>query len=153
MASGTITVTIDTGEWSYPDASGVTHAVTNAETFTLASTDTSATDVQHILTASGTLATDDGYVITIDPSVIYAGTSSAEQNFAGVLGDTANDGVTTYGNIGEMVCRCSASAEVPQHWKIKSIVWDDVDNPTTLTLECESKGKYFKLDGVTASFA
>ncbi len=154
MASGTITVTIDTGEWSYPDATGVEHLVTNAQTFTLASTDTSAADVQHVITLDSSVTTTDGYVIKINPSVAQAGDSSAAKNFGGVLGDTANDNVTTYGNIGEMVCECSASAGVPQYFKISTLKWDDVDSPTALTLEAEDQfGNYFKLNGVTTALA
>ena len=41
------TVTIDTGEWSYPDISGAPHVVTNAETFTFELTDGGAAAVYY----------------------------------------------------------------------------------------------------------
>jgi len=41
----TKTFTIDTNEWLYPDVTGITHAVTNAQTFTIELTDGGASAV------------------------------------------------------------------------------------------------------------
>ena len=43
----TKTVTIDTNEWLYPDVSGITHAVTNGQTFTFELTDGGASAVTY----------------------------------------------------------------------------------------------------------
>ena len=61
----TKTVTIDTGEWLYPDTTGVTHTVTNGETFTFDLTDGGASAVTWKNDLGGTLACTDGTRVNI----------------------------------------------------------------------------------------
>jgi hypothetical protein len=144
----TKTVTIDTGEWKYPDASGVTHLVTDGQTFTFDMTDSSASDVQFKITANQEITTTDGYKIKINPFVDNTNTADV---FGGVLADT-QDATTLYGLRGTMVCECSASAGVKQFFRIAQLKLDNVDAPTELTLLAEDQlGNDFLLSAVTVS--
>lgn len=144
----TKTVTIDTGEWKYPDAHGGLHLVTNAQTFTFTMTDGGAAAVTYVIDPVQSVTTTDGYVIKINPVTDQKGNSLL---FGGVLADT-QDATTLYNPRGEMVCQCSASGDEKQYFRIAQLKLDNVDAPTELTFRGEDQfGNWFLLSAVTVS--
>lgn len=145
------TVTIDTGEWAYPDVTGITHLVTNAETFTFTLTDGGAAAVTYQNILGGTLATTDGLRINIRPQAENAsGTGGSAIRSWGPTADT-QDGSAIYGLAGEFVCECPITG-ILQYWKAISILVDDVDTPTAITATFEDQfGHSFKWTTVTIS--
>jgi len=128
----TKTVTIDTGEWIYLDASGSPHTVTDGQTFTFELTDNSETDVQYYIDQDQSITTTDGLVITFRPEVDQNNTA----RYIGSMAD-ANDAALVHTPSGEIVCEDPTSGVV-QRWTVASTTIDDVDTPTeltTLTLE------------------
>ena len=148
------TATIDTGEWLYPDSTGVTHAVTNAEAFTFELTDGGAAAVTWANDLGVSLACTDGSRITIrsKASMSQVGAASANGTI-GTWGPTADaqGGVATHGLAGEF--RASHSSNnVEQIWKATTINADDVDAPTSLTATFEDQfGNRFTWTAVTVS--
>ena len=150
----TKTVTIDSGEWLYPDVSGVTHAVTNAETFTFELTDGGAAAVTWANDNGGSLACTDGSSITIRPKAAQSQPGVATSNgLIGTWGPTADaqDGVAIYSLAGEF--RASHSSNnIEQIWKAITILADNVDAPTALTATFEDQfGNRFTWTTVTVS--
>lgn len=128
MGTVSSTVTIDTGEWLYVDVTGITHAVTNAQTFTLTIDDNGAADVQYYLTDNQTpVTTTDGYTLTFRPN----GGKIAPLTDAG-------QGSDFYSRRGELVIECSSNG-VPQIWRVAKIKPSDADfgsaGTITMTLE------------------
>ena len=124
----TKTVTIDTDEWIYIDATGIGHTITNAQDFTTTLTDNSETDVQIYVDATQDgVTTTDGYVIDFQPEADQNSTA----RYIGSIADTA-DTVLTHGLSGEFVCKCPTTGLV-QRWKPAQVTLDDVDAPTALT--------------------
>jgi len=144
----TKTVTIDTGEFAFPDANGGIHLVTNAQTFTFEMTDGGETAVTFVIDRNQSITTTDGYKIKINPFV--DGKNNAD-TFGGVLADT-QDATTLHNLKGTMVCECSASAGVKQFFKVAQLLLDNVDAPQALTLVAEDQlGNSFTLSAVTVS--
>lgn len=132
------TVTIDTGEWLYVDSMGIEHTVTNAETFSMNVTDTSATVVTYNIPLAQSVLTDDGYTLTFRPKTAPAsGTGGNEANVIGTLTD-AGQGSDFYSIRGEISVECPVSGIV-QDWSIAKINPSDADfgsaGTITMTLE------------------
>jgi hypothetical protein len=146
MADGTVTVTIDTNEWTYLDHAGIAHVVTNGQTFTLASTDTG-----------------DGAILrpNVDQSVSCTdGTRITIHSYNSVQGVVVPAGDTAVTNnnssLGEWVMSCS-SDDIQERWKCSGLDVDDADAITEFTdarfEKVENPAHVFTWDGVTAAFA
>jgi hypothetical protein len=122
----TKTVTIDTGEWKYIDSVGVGHFVTNAQTFTMELTDTSATVVT-LCPNGGTLTCTDGTKITIHK---HADGSNQSRNLHTFT--DAEQNTVVRNKRGEIVISSSATG-TKQYWRIASIKLDDSDAPTLIS--------------------
>lgn len=143
----TKTVTIDTNEWAYPDMNGVTHTVTNAQTFTFELTDTSTTDVKYAINDLQKLTTTDGFTIELRPLV--DGRSNTKK-FFGPFADT-QDATTLYNVPGELVCACPTTGTV-QIFKPSTFLVDDVDTPTAITAKFEDQfGNSFNWTTITVA--
>jgi len=120
------TVTIDTGEWIYLDASGIGHRVSNAETFKIDVTDGGASTVEYHIPVAQTVKTEDGYTLHFRPRTAPAsGTGGNEFGKMGYLTD-AGQGSDFYGIRGEISVECPVSGIV-QHWHIATINPSDAD--------------------------
>lgn len=150
----TKTVTIDTGEWLYPDRTGITHSVTNAQTFTFELTDGGATAVTYQQDLATSVTTTDGLRITMRPqtnpgSNISGATGSVRRTW-GPTADT-QDAVTVYSQPGELAMECPVTG-ITQYWKPQTINLDNVDAPTLITAKFEDQfGNTFTWTGVTVS--
>lgn len=139
MGTVTSVVTVDTGEWLYVDVTGITHAVTNAQTFNLTIDDNSATDVQYYLLPNQTpITTTDGYVLTFRPENDgSSGTSVGLARKVAPLTD-AGQGSDFYKIRGEFCIECPVTGVV-QRWKIGKINPSNSDynaaGTITMTLE------------------
>ena len=120
------TVTIDTGEWVYLDSSGTKHVVTNAETFTMELTDTSATVVT-LCPDGGTLSCTDGTKITIHK---HADQNKQSRNLHTFT--DAEENTVVRNKRGEFVISSSATG-TKQYWRIATIKLDDSDAPTVIS--------------------
>lgn len=150
MASKTIT--IDTNEWLYPDRTGITHSVTNAQTFTFTLTDGGASAVTFAQDNATSVTTTDGLRITMRPQAEYPGTVGAA-NAMRTWGPTADaqDDVKVYGLSGEFVCECPTTGVI-QYWKSAHMTVDNVDAPTTISALFEDQfGNSFTWTDVTVS--
>lgn len=131
----TKTVTIDTGEWFYPDITGITHQVTNGETFTFELTDGGASAVTYQQDLAKSVSTTDGLRITMRPQTNMASnTSGATGSVRRTFGPTADaqDGVKVYGLAGEFACECPTTG-VLQLWRTANLTVDNVDAPTAIS--------------------
>lgn len=146
----TKTFTIDTGEWAYPDVTGITHLVTNAQTFTMEMTDGGATAVTYQNDVAQTVTTTDGYTLYIRPQT-ELGQTGSNSNVRRTWGPTADtqDGTAIYGLAGEFVCDCPVTG-ITQYWKPITINVNNVDAPTTITATFEDQfGHSFSWSAVT----
>lgn len=142
----TKTFTIDTGEWAYPDKFGVTHMVTNGQTFTIELTDGGASAVTYQTDIGKSVTTTDGLRVEVVPTAGY-------NNIRRTWGPTADaqDGVAVYGLAGELVTRCPMTGDY-QYWKPVTVNVDNVDAPTSITATFEDQfGNEFSWSGVTIS--
>jgi len=145
MADGTITVTIDTDEWSYPDNSGIPHVVTDAETFTLTSVD-NGDGATYTPDAGQNVACTDGSRLFFIPDPNHDSVTTA--------GDTAvtNDNKT----LGEWSILCTADGQITR-WKCTGMDVNDADavtSFTTATFEVVgNNARTFTWSGVDAAFA
>ena len=147
----TRTFTIDTDEWLYPDVNGITHAVNNAQTFTIELTDGGASNVTYQNNQNQSVTTTDGLRIQILSRCDQA--SGAGGNTRRIWGPTADaeDGVTLYSKRGEFSTRCPCTG-VRQDWVAKTINVNNVDAPTTITASFEDTfGNSFTWTSVTLS--
>lgn len=139
MATVTSVVTVDTGEWLYVDVSGITHTVTNGQTFNLTIDDNGATDVQYYLLPSQTpITTTDGYTLTFRPETENSsGTGGSGARKVASVTD-AGQGSNFYGIRGEFCIQCPVSGVV-QRWRVAKINPSDADfgsaGTITMTLE------------------
>ena len=147
----TKTVTIDTGEWAYPDSFGITHLVTNAQTFTFELTDGGASAVTYAQDNATKVTTTDGLTITMRPmSTGNNGTNNGSMRTWGPTADAQN-GVTLRNAAGELCIECPKSGD-KQYWKASSITVNDVDVPTTISGTWEDQyGSKFSWTNVTVS--
>lgn len=147
----TKTVTIDTGEWLYPDKFGVTHAVTNAQTFTFELTDGGASAVTYQQNHATSVTTTDGLRITMRPqSTMSQVNHIGTRRTWGATAD-AQDGVAVRNLSGELACQCPVSGDI-QYWKASSLTVDDVDTPTAISGVFEDQfGNTFSWTSVTVS--
>ena len=149
----TKTVTIDTGEWLYPDTTGVTHTVTNAQTFTFTLTDGGASAVTWINDLDGSLSCTDGSRVTIRRHADNATNGTGNGNTGKKWGLTADaqEGAVQYGIPGEFVASHSSN-NIPQYWRLATINADDTDTPTSITAKFEDQfGRSFTWTTVTVS--
>jgi hypothetical protein len=147
----TKTVTIDTGEWAYPDVTGVTHQVTNAQTFTFELTDGGAAAVSYQQDLAKSVTTTDGLRIHMRPQAENAsGTAGSDRRKWGPTAD-AQDGVAVRNLAGEFVAECPTTG-ILQYWKPASLTVDNVDAPTTISGVWEDQfGNKFSWTDVTVS--
>jgi len=144
--SATQVITIDTGEWAYPDSTGTTHLVTDAQTFSFELTDGGVASVSYKIPVDQSVTTTDGYTIYFRPRGDVAGNSI----YLGFFAD-ANDGTSTHNNRGEIDIECPVSGVI-QHWRVDTITIDDVDAPTAFTLKCTDQfDNTFTLTTVTSA--
>ena len=140
----TKTVTIDTNEWLYPDKTGITHTVTNAETFTFELTDDTMASgtVEYRIDVGQSVTTEDGLTIyfrTDDKHTVLNPTDAEE----GV--------VTKRVGIGDWVIEDPVSGE-EQRWHPSSFEVDNADAPTEITATFEDQfGNTFSWDTVTVA--
>lgn len=128
MADATSTVTVDTGEWTYVDSSGVQHPVTNAETFTMLISDDGVADIQYNFVVGQSVATDDGYTLEFQPRTNI----NNQVSQLATLTD-AGEGSAFAGLRGEMSIKCSSDGVV-QHWTPVSITPSDSDYASAGTI-------------------
>lgn len=147
----TKTVTIDTNEWLYPDSFGITHAVTNAQTFTFTLTDGGASAVTYAQDNATSVTTTDGLTITMRPmSTATNGTNNGTMRSWGPTAD-AQDGVAVRNLAGEMCIECPKSGD-KQYWKAASLTVNNVDAPTAISGVWEDQyGNTFSWTTVTVS--
>jgi len=148
----TKTFTIDTGEWLYPDRFGITHSVTNAQTFTIELTDGGASNVTYQNDQAQSVTTTDGYRIEIfSPTDLgQVGSNSNTRRTWGPTAD-AQDAVTVYSLAGEFTAKCPLTGKL-QYWKPTTVNVDDVDAPTSITAAFEDQfGNSFTWTSVTIS--
>ena len=146
MANGTITVTIDTGEWVYLDGQGISHTVTNGQTFTLASTDTGDGAIYRPNAGQKVSCTD-------GTSVVFHG----YDNTRNVVVPAGDDAVTNSNkSLGEWVLSSTADGK-PETWKCTGLDVDDADACTEITAarfeKVSDPTQVFTWASVTASFA
>lgn len=149
----TKTVTIDTAEWLYPDMTGVTHEVTNAQTFTFELTDGGASAVVWQNDLAQVLTCTDGTLITIRPQTMGAPVGTTNGNARHSWGPTADaqDATAIYGLAGEFSASHSSN-NVVQNFKAITILADNVDAPTALTATFEDQfARRFTWTTVTVS--
>jgi hypothetical protein len=139
MATVNSTVTIDTGEWLYVDVTGITHTVTNAQTFQLRIDDNGTADVRYYLAVDQTPITcTDGTSLTFRPQTAMAsGTAGNEYRMVAPLTD-AGQGSDFYSLRGEICIECPVSGVV-QNWTVAKMNPSDADfgaaGTITMTLE------------------
>lgn len=139
MATVNSTVTIDTNEWLYVDITGITHAVTNGQTFQLRIDDNSATNVHYYLAADQTpITTTDGYVLVFRPETENASSTSGNDYRKIAALTDAGQGSDFYGLRGEICIECPVS-HVVQRWRVAKMKPSDADfgsaGTITMTLE------------------
>jgi hypothetical protein len=134
MATVTSTVTVDTGEWIYVDVTGMTHTVTNAQTFTLTIDDNSSSDDRYYLVVGQTPITcTDGSSLTFRPETAMAsGTSGNEYRMVAPLTD-AGEGSDFYSLRGELCIQCPVSGVV-QRWRVAKMNPSNADFSAAGTL-------------------
>lgn len=147
----TKTFTIDQNEWLYPDVTGVTHAVTNAQTFTMELTDGGASAVTYQTDQAQSVTTTDGYRIHIFNRTTPASGTSGNTRFPWGPTADAQDGIAVHGLRGELSCRCPITGR-NQHFKPAIVNVNNIDAPTTITATFEDQyGNSFTWTGVTIS--
>lgn len=139
MADVTSTVTVDTGEWTYVDSTGIEHAVTNAETFSLSISDDGAADVQYSIAPGETVATDDGYVITFRPQVTSGNIALQVETLTDAGEGSAFIGRITVG--GEIPMSISTD-NVIQIWEVTSITPSNTDYNAAGTIAVEFEDQF-----------
>lgn len=120
MAEVTSVVTVDTNEWLYPDVYGVTHVVTNAQTFNLTIENTASNIKWQILADGQKVTTTDGYTLRFRP--LADGKNSAHQLMIMALADST----TSYNLGGELRIECPVTGII-QVWKPAKIRISNVD--------------------------
>jgi hypothetical protein len=147
----TKTFTIDTNEWLYPDVTGITHAVTNAQTFTIELTDGGASAVTYQNNQNQSVTTTDGYSISIYSRTTPASGTSGNTRFTWGPTADAQDNTTLYGIRGEFSTRCPITG-IGQHWVPATINVNNVDAPTAITATFEDQfGNAFTWTSITIS--
>lgn len=137
----TKTLTIDTDEWTYPDSTGVTHVVTDAETLTFEMTDISAT--------GATYRMDGGSVKCTDGSRIYV--KRGETISYNIFPKDALQGTAERQCPGEWIMIDPYNG-IEQRWKPSSFNVNDVDIPTSITATFEDQfGNTFTWTTVTVA--
>jgi len=125
MATVNAVVTLDTNEWTYVDAFGIGHIVTNAQTFQLRIDDNGAADVRYYVANGQTpITTTDGYKLTLRPRTDAAqpvsGVSTGnEYGMIAPITD-AGEGSNFYSLRGELSIECPVSGII-QHWVVEKL--------------------------------
>lgn len=145
MASST--VTIDTNEWLYPDKFGVTHAVTNGQTFTLTVTDGGASNVTYSIPAAQKVTTTDGYTINLRQRVSGGDGTNVTRNTLSTFTD-AGQGSNFYGISGEIDIECPVSGDI-QHWKPAKVNPSDADYGSAGTIAFTLEDQFGNVTSVT----
>lgn len=149
------TFTIDTNEWLYPDVTGITHAVTNAQTFTITLTDGGVAAVTYQQDNNTSVTTTDGYRLYMRPQSPgnLGGPTGTNTGAIRTWGPTADaeDATNLYSKAGELYIECPVTG-ILQVWKPAKINVDDVDTPTAITATFEDQfGNSFTWTAVTVS--
>ena len=143
MANGTITVTIDTNEFTYLDTVGNPHVVTNGQTFTIASTDL-GDGAKYSLNAGQSVTCTDGTVLFMD--------SDPKHDFVIPTGDAAS----TDKHLGTWTFLDPVTGQKTR-WRCISLDMDDADAPTVITTAIfeqeDDPNLRFTWSAVTCSFA
>ena len=136
----TRTVTIDSGEWDYPDVTGITHRVTANETFTFELTDVSTTGATYRLDG-GSVKCDDGCRIYLKRG------ETISYNLFPL--DALSQGAVDYRCAGSWVMLDPYNG-LEQRWKPATINLSDVDSTGTITAKFEDQyGNTFTWTAVT----
>lgn len=137
------TVTIDAGEWKYPDSNGVTHTVTAGQTFVITNTDVSGVGTYYRFNVGTGVTTTDGRKLVFR-------NESAETNGIRVLYPTdAGEGTANRRVRGEWAIVCPETGKV-QYWKPVTFNVDNATTPTTITAIFEDQfGHTFTWTAVT----
>lgn len=149
----TKTVTIDTNEWLYPSVNGITHAVTNAQTFTFELTDGGASAVTYQTDGGQSITTTDGRTIYLMADSENATNGTGNGNARRTWGPTADaeDNTTLYSKRGSILAR-DPETNIIQRWRTEKILVDNVDAPTSITATfADQFGNTFTWTGVTIS--
>lgn len=144
MASVTSVVTIDTGEWKYPDVYGVEHTVTNAQAFSIVIENTASNIKWQVAAEAPSLHasevnTDDGYKIRFRP--LTDGNNSPHQLMVMAIADTT----LSYVVPGEWRIQCPVSGII-QIWKFAQFYASNVDCNAAGTLGANTKATACKLE-------
>lgn len=136
MATVTSVVTVDTGEWTYVDVTGIGHVVTNGETFSITIENTASNIKWQILaelpTANTTeVGTTDGYKLRFRP--LADGNNKAHELFIMALADST----MSYTVGGEWRIECPITGIV-QIWKFAQFYTSNVDMNAAGTLGANS---------------
>ena len=126
MATVTSVVTVDTNEWVYPGVDGITHTVTNGQTFNLTIENT-VSNIKWEVLEGETLATDDGYTLTFRP--LKDQDNTAHVTFVGATADSTMSTTVP----GELRMSCS-DTEIVQIWKWAQFYTTNVDMNAAGTL-------------------
>jgi len=129
MATVNSVVTIDTNEWTYIDAFGIGHVVTNGQTFQLRIDDNGAADVQYYVANGQTpITTTDGYKLTLRPRTEMATGSATTANAYNKIAPLtdAGQGSDFYSLRGELSIECPVSGII-QHWTVEKMNPSDAD--------------------------
>lgn len=149
----TKTVTIDTGEWLYPGINGITHTVTNAQTFTFDLVDGGANAVTYAINGGQSVTTTDGRRIVLLADAENATNGTGNGNTSRKWGPTSDtgEGSTFYSQSGRISCLDPESG-VRQDWVADKILVDDTDTPTAITATFRDQyGNTFTWTTVTVS--
>ena len=126
MATVTSVVTVDTNEWKYPGVDGITHTVTNGQTFNLTIENT-ASNIKWEVLPGQTMTTTDGYTLTFRP--LYDSSNTSHGTFVGATADSTMSTTVP----GELIMSCS-DTEIEQRWKWAQFYTTNVDMNAAGTL-------------------
>lgn len=149
----TKTVTIDTDEWKYPSVNGITHTVTNGQTFTFEMTDGGASAVTYQTDGGQSITTTDGRRIVFLADSENATNGTGNGNARRTWGPTADteDATTLYSKRGSLLC-LDPETHIAQRWTTDTINVNNVDAPTAITAKFTDQfGNSFTWTGVTIS--
>jgi len=132
------TITIDSGEWTYIDSSGIGHSVTDSQTFSMTVVDGGVSNVTYSIPVAQSVNTDDGYVIDILPNADRNNTHRS----IGVYTDAGEGSAFIQPpSAGEIKMRCSVDGVI-QIWKVSSITPSDADYASAGTIAMEFEDQF-----------
>jgi hypothetical protein len=136
----TKTITIDTGEWKYPDVTGIKHTVTDAETLTFELTDKTTVGAEYRMNGGSVKCTDGCRIYVKRGSIINV-----------MFPKDAKEGVVDYTCPGEWKM-LDPYTGLTQNWKPSKFNVNDADAPTSITATFEDQyGNTFSWSAVTVA--